>query len=86
MARSSLKHRSVSKVRRFRYPAAVVESLDPRVMLSVTALFAAGTLRITGDDQDNVITISRTVDRLIGPVSAPSRAGQASRRKATHFQ
>jgi Ca2+-binding RTX toxin-like protein len=36
-----------------------VEALDPRVMLAVTASFSAGTLRVTGDDQDNLITISR---------------------------
>ncbi len=36
-----------------------IELLDRRVLPAVTALFAAGTLRVTGDDQDNVITISR---------------------------
>src|SRR5215212_8186847 len=36
-----------------------VEPLDRRLMLAVTASFAEGTLRVTGDDQDNVITISR---------------------------
>jgi len=44
-----------------RHGAPMVEPLDPRVMLTVTALFsfAAGELRVTGDDSDNVITISR---------------------------
>jgi Ca2+-binding RTX toxin-like protein len=36
-----------------------IELLDRRVLPAVTALFSAGTLRVTGDDQDNVITISR---------------------------
>src|SRR6478672_10475361 len=68
MARSWLKrnwsarrpHRRDNRDRTFP-AAAVIEPLDARVMLSVTALFAAGTLRITGDDQDNAITLSRTV-------------------------
>src|SRR4051794_6608620 len=72
MARSWLKKTSGSKVwpargrgRRDRAVAAVVEPLDPRVMLSVTALFTGGELKVTGDDQDNVIMISRTVGGTI---------------------
>src|SRR5690349_6795300 len=40
-----------------------VEALDSRVLLAVTASFADGdgTLRIIGDDQDNVITVSRSI-------------------------
>src|SRR5436190_11863428 len=55
-----------SKRRRERAPAAV-EALDPRVMLAVTASFAsaAGELKVIGDDQDNVIVISRTVGGTI---------------------
>src|SRR5690349_18973317 len=43
----------------------VVEPLDPRLMMSVTALFAGGTLFVTGDDAANDITISRTVGGTI---------------------
>src|SRR5436305_7417300 len=44
-----------------------VETLDRRVMLAVTASFSAagGTLRVTGDAQDNVITISRNASGMI---------------------
>jgi Ca2+-binding RTX toxin-like protein len=38
---------------------AAAEPLPNRLMLSVTALFTAGELRVTGDAQDNVIAISR---------------------------
>src|SRR5262245_9973388 len=41
---------------------ATIEPLPARVMLSITALFSdggGGMLRVTGDDQDNIITISR---------------------------
>lgn len=60
-----LKQSAGTKIRRARNErprgqmAAMIEPLDPRVMLSVTALFSGGTLRITGDDQNNVITLSR---------------------------
>jgi hypothetical protein len=43
----------------------VVEPLDPRVMLTVTAVFGAGELKVIGDDQDNVIVVSRTVGGAI---------------------
>src|SRR5690242_11798870 len=51
-----------SKARRHQRIVAALEPLDPRVMLAVTASFsaAAGELHVTGDDQDNVIIISRT--------------------------
>ena len=39
--------------------------LDRRILPAVTALFSAGELRVTGDDQDNVITISRDVGGTI---------------------
>jgi hypothetical protein len=45
-----------------------IEPLDRRVMLAVTAMFAGGgggDLRVTGDEQDNVITISRTAGGTI---------------------
>jgi hypothetical protein len=45
--------------------AAIIEPLPSRVMLSVTAALAGGTLFVTGDDQNNVITISRTVGGTI---------------------
>src|SRR5215212_7942354 len=46
---------------RERFSPPDLESLDPRIMLSVTASFSGGTLRVTGDDQNNVISISRDV-------------------------
>jgi Bacterial Ig-like domain (group 3)/Domain of unknown function (DUF4214)/RTX calcium-binding nonapeptide repeat (4 copies) len=36
-----------------------VEPLDERVLLSVTATFSAGTLRVAGDELDNTIVVSR---------------------------
>jgi Ca2+-binding RTX toxin-like protein len=53
--------RNSRKHRRDRIAPVVIEPLDPRVMLAVTASFsaAAGELRVTGDDQDNVIVVSR---------------------------
>src|SRR4051812_3349656 len=45
----------------------VVEPLDSRVMLAVTASFSAagGELRVVGDDLDNTIVVSRTVGGTI---------------------
>src|SRR4051794_8300412 len=37
-----------------------VEALDERVMMSVTAAVAAGTLTVAGDGADNAIVVSRT--------------------------
>jgi hypothetical protein len=36
-----------------------VEPQDGRVMMAVTALCTAGELKVTGDDQNNAITVSR---------------------------
>jgi Ca2+-binding RTX toxin-like protein len=66
MAMSWLKRTSDAKFlsgrirRRAGHPVPVVEPLDRRVMFAVTASLSAGTLRVTGDEQDNAITISRT--------------------------
>src|SRR4051812_44360750 len=72
MARSWLKKTSGRRVwpprgmgRRDWVGAAVVEPREPRVILSGTALFSGGELKVTGDDQDNVIMISRTVGGTI---------------------
>src|SRR5438045_5166654 len=61
------KVRPVRKQRGHEGGTMVVEALDPRVMLAVTASFssAAGELRVTGDDQDNVIVVSRTAGGTI---------------------
>jgi Ca2+-binding RTX toxin-like protein len=67
--------------------AAAVEALDRRVMLSVTAMFAEGTLRVTGDDQDNVITISRTAGGaiLVNNGAVPIQGAAATAANTTHF-
>jgi RTX calcium-binding nonapeptide repeat (4 copies) len=46
-------------------PAAVVEALDRRVLMSVTALLVGGELKVTGDDSDNAVTVSRTAGGTI---------------------
>src|SRR5262249_58363265 len=64
-----------------------VEPLAGRVMLSVTALFAAGLLRVTGDDQDNVITVSRDAGGtiLVNGGAVPIQGGAATVANTTHL-
>jgi Ca2+-binding RTX toxin-like protein len=67
--------------------APVVEALDRRVMLAVTASFAQGTLRVTGDEQDNVITVSRDAGGtiLVNNGAVPIAGGVATIANTTHF-
>src|SRR5215213_3782101 len=67
--------------------AAAVEALDRRVMFAVTASLAGGTLFVTGDDQDNVITISRTAGGtiLVNNGAIPIQGGIATVANTTHF-
>src|SRR4051794_13142442 len=67
--------------------APVIEPLDPRVMLSVTALFTSGELRVTGDDQDNVIVISRTAGGalLVNNGAVPIQGGAATVGNTVHL-
>ena len=65
-----------------------IEPLDPRVMLSVTASLAAvGELRITGDDQDNAIVVSRTASGtiLVNNGAIPIVGGPATLANTNHF-
>jgi hypothetical protein len=65
----------------------VVEPLDHRVLLAVTASFAEGTLRVTGDEQDNAITVSRDVGGtiLVNNGTIPVLGGIATIANTTHF-
>jgi hypothetical protein len=67
------------------YP--LLEPLDSRVMLSITALSTGGELRVTGDDQDNVIMISRTVGGsiLVNNGAVPITGGVATVANTTHL-
>ncbi|HEY7115201.1 MAG TPA: hypothetical protein VH475_01370 [Tepidisphaeraceae bacterium] len=69
--------------------AAAVEPLDRRLMLAVTASFAAaaGELRVTGDDQDNVIVVSRTVAGtiLVNNGAVTIGGGTPTVANTTHF-
>src|SRR5437868_3782878 len=69
------------------FSSPAVEPLDPRVMLSVTALFADGTLRVTGDDADNVITISRDLagNILVNNGAVPVQGAPATVANTTHL-
>jgi Ca2+-binding RTX toxin-like protein len=70
-ASSSLKQTKNKQLRPARHQrqgthsSPVVEPLDRRVMMAVSAVFAGGTLFVSGDDQDDVITISRTAGGTI---------------------
>jgi hypothetical protein len=56
-------------------------------MLSVTALFAEGTLRVTGDDQDNVIKVSSNAAGiiLVNDGAIPILGGAATVANTNHF-
>jgi Ca2+-binding RTX toxin-like protein len=64
-----------------------VEPLDERVLPAVTALFSAGLLRVTGDDQDNVITISRDAGGtiLVNNGAVPIQGETATVANTTHL-
>jgi hypothetical protein len=64
-----------------------IELLDRRVLPAVTALIAAGTLRVTGDDQDNVITISRDEGGtiLVNNGDVPVQGGTATIANTSHL-
>jgi hypothetical protein len=64
-----------------------VEPLAERVLPAVTALFSAGTLRVTGDDQDNIITVSRDTGGTIfvNNGAVPMQGGTATVANTTHF-
>lgn len=66
---------------------AVLESLDCRVMLAVTASIGGGELRVTGDDLDNVIVVSRTVAGtiLVNNGAVPIAGGAATVANTNHF-
>jgi Ca2+-binding RTX toxin-like protein len=63
MSQSWSKRSSGMKVRTGRREGAppIVEALDRRVMLAVTASFAEGTLRVASDDAPDAIVLSRNV-------------------------
>ena len=69
--------------------APAVEPLPGRVMLSVTALFslASGELRVTGDELDNVITVSRTPGGtiLVNNGAVPIAGGTPTISNTAHF-
>ena len=81
------KPRSAQNHRRRARIAPLVEALDARVMLAVTASFAEGTVRVTGDDQDNVITISRNAAGtiLVNNGAIPIQGGTATVANTNHF-
>jgi hypothetical protein len=85
--RPGRKPRSARNCHRRDRVAPVVEALDGRVMLSVTASFAEGTLKVTGDDQDNVITISRNAGGtiLVNNGAVPLQGGTATIANTNHF-
>ena len=64
-----------------------IELLDRRVLPAVTALFSAGLLRVTGDDQDNVITISRDEEGtiLVNNGDVPIQGGTATVANTSHL-
>src|SRR5437763_1449765 len=81
------KARSAQNQHRRERVAPVVEALDNRLMLSVTAMLAGGTLFVTGDEQDNVIAISRTAGGtiLVNNGAVPIQGGTATVANTTHF-
>src|SRR4051812_26214551 len=68
----------------------MVEPLDRRVMLSVTATFApaTGLLTITGDDQDNIIAVSRDAagSLLVNSGAVPILGGAPTAANTTLIQ
>jgi hypothetical protein len=64
-----------------------IELLDRRILPAVTAVLAAGTLRVTGDDQDNVITISRDAGGtiLVNHGDVPIQGGTATIANTNHL-
>jgi hypothetical protein len=72
-------------------PSRVVPALEPldrRLMLAVTAaLVAGGELKVTGDDQDNAIVISRTAGGtiLVNNGAIPIVGGPATLANTNHF-
>ncbi len=64
-----------------------VELLDRRILPAVTALFSASELRVIGDDQDNVITISRDASGTIfvNNGDVPIQGGTATVANTTHL-
>jgi Ca2+-binding RTX toxin-like protein len=81
------KVRPVRSERRRGLAAPVLEPLDRRVMLAVTASLAGGELRVTGDDQDNIIVVSRTVGGaiLVNNGAVPILGGTATVATTNHF-
>ena len=63
------------------------ERLLDRVMMSVTASFAEGTLRIIGDGQDNAIVVSRTAGGtiLVNDGAVPILGGPATVANTAHL-
>jgi hypothetical protein len=86
-ARGGLRRGRASAAASAATAAAVLETLDRRVMLAVTASIGGGELRVTGDDLDNVIVVSRTVGGaiLVNNGAVPIVGGAATVANTNHF-
>jgi stress response protein SCP2 len=64
-----------------------IERLDHRILPTVSAVFSAAELRVTGDDQDNVITISRDASGtiIVNNGAIPIQGGTATVANTTHI-